>query len=205
MPNMNTRPLLPAVVLAGLLLSGCQTMSPNECKVANWSDLGLRDGLAGKPLSLLDERAHDCAEAGVAADTPRYLAGRDQGLREYCRIENAIPLGLNGSSYEGVCPPLLDVEFRRRHQAAYAVHDLRGSVEDLDRRSARLQHELREVDADEAKRLKAADKDDDRKRIRAEADERREKLRHELREMDKRLRHARDDLRSAEYVLDTMR
>jgi len=201
---MKYRHLLPAA-LAGLLLSGCQTVSPNECKVANWSDLGLRDGLAGKPLSLLDERAHDCAEAGVAADMARYVAGRDQGLREYCRIENAVPLGLNGSSYQGVCPPQIDIEFRRRYQAAYAVHELRSSVEDLDRRSARLQRDLREVDADEAKRLKAADQDDERKRIRADADERRERLRRDLRDLDKRLRHARDSLRSAEYTLDSLR
>ena len=126
-------------------------------------------------------------------------------MQTYCRLENAVPLGLDGKGYAGVCPARIDYEFRRRHQAGYAVHDLRNRVGDLDDRSDRLQRKLREADRDEDKQLKAADKDEDRKRIRKEFDERRRAIRNELGELDRALRRARDDLRAAEYTLDNLR
>lgn len=187
---------------AAAVLSGCQTMSPDECKVANWRDIGLRDGLKGEPVSLLSERSGDCAKAGARVDTVQYMAGREQGLQNFCRLDNAVPLGLIGASYAGVCPPMVDVEFRRRHQAARAVYDLRGRVSELGGRSERLQRRLRDADHDEDKQLKAADKDDDRKRIRKEFEDRRRQLRQELHELDRSTGRARDDLRSAEYTLD---
>ena len=194
-----------AALLMCALMSGCETMSPDECKLANWSDVGLRDGLAGQPLSLLNDRASDCAKAGSRVDTNLYLAGRDHGLQSYCRLENAAPLGLGGKGYAGVCPARIDYEFRRRHQAGYAVHDLRNSVSDLDGRSDRLQRKLREADRDEDKQLKATDKDDERKRIRKEFDERRRSIRNELGDLDRALRRTRDELRAAEYTLDNLR
>lgn len=195
--------LIMALMAAGAL-SGCETMSPEECRYANWNDVGLRDGLAGKPVGLLDERVKSCAKAGMPVDTRQYLGGRELGLRTYCQLDHAVPLGLNGDAYLGVCPPPIDVEFRRRYQMAYAVHDLRARVEQLDRRAERQQHELREIDLDEDKQLKAAGKDEDRQRIHHDADERRRHLRGEMHDLDRNLRDARDNLRAAERMLDTI-
>lgn len=194
-----------AVVLLGAALSGCQTMTADECKVANWSDIGLRDGMAGKAMTMLDERSEDCAKAGSRVDTPLYLAGRERGLASFCRIENAASLGLGGTTYAGVCPPHIDYEFRRHHQAGYAVYELRERVREQDERSEHVQRKLREADRDEDKQLKAAAKDDDRKRIRREFDDRRRGWRNELSDLDRSQRHARDELRAAESALDRMR
>lgn len=193
-----------AVLSLAALLSGCETMTPNECKTANWRDIGLRDGLKGETMALLQERIGDCAKAGVRADDTQYLAGREQGLQNFCRLENAVPLGLSGGGYAGVCSPMVDVEFRRRHQAARAVYDWRSRVSDFADRSERLQRRLRDADRDEEKQLKAADKDDERKRIRKEFDERRHNLRQDLRDVDRGTRHARDELRWAEDALDRL-
>lgn len=194
-----------AALLVATLLSGCDTMTPDECKSANWNDIGMRDGLAGKTMSVLNDHAKSCSKAGTAVDSANYIAGRERGLRTFCRLENAAPLGLNGSAYAGVCPAPLDFEFRRRHQAGYAVYTLRSQVDGLDSRGERLQRRLREADKDEAKQLAASDKDDERKRIRREFDERRRDVRNELRDIDRNLQGTRDALRSAEYSLDTMR
>jgi hypothetical protein len=202
---MHCRARAVAILLLTMALSGCETMTADECRVANWRDIGLRDGLQGETMAMLQERAGDCAKAGLRPDTAQYLAGREQGLQNYCRLENAVPLGLRGADYAGVCSPMVDVEFRRRHQAARAVYDLRGRLNDLDSRAERLQRRLRDADRDEDKQLKAADKDDDRKRIRKEFDERRRHLRQELHDVDRGTRHARDDLRSAEFMLDQLR
>lgn len=193
------------VLLIGFLVSGCETMSADECKFANWHDIGMRDGLDGKPLSLFSERSKDCSKAGSRVDSGIYMAARDQGLQSYCRIENAAPLGLAGKSYAGVCPARIDHEFRRRYQTGYAVHELRSKVAELDGRSDRLERRLREADRDEDKQLKATDKDDERKRIRREFDDRRRHMRNELGDIDREMRNARDNLRAAEYSFDSLR
>lgn len=194
-----------AVLLLSAALSGCQTMTADECKYANWNDIGLRDGLSGQPISMLTERVDDCTKAGTRVDTAVYQAGREQGLQSFCRLENAAPLGLSGTAYEGVCPARVDVEFRYRYQKGYAVYELRKQVSELDSRGERLQGRLREADRDEDKQLKAADKEDDRKRIRKEFDERRRHLRNELGDLDHSMQRTRDDLRAAEYSLDNVR
>lgn len=194
-----------AVLLLASVISGCQTMTKDECQYANWNDIGLRDGLSGQPLSLLSDRVNDCTEAGTRVDTPLYLAAREQGLQSFCRLENAVPLGLSGAGYAGVCPAQVDYEFRQRYQAGYAVHELRNKVGELDNRSDRLQRQLREADHEEHQQLKASDKDDDRARIRKEFDERRRHLRRELGELDRAIPHTRDALRAAEYSLDYLR
>jgi hypothetical protein len=202
-----TKKILECMTLLALaaLMAGCETMTADECKYANWSDIGMRDGLAGQPVSLLGERVKDCTKAGTPVDTARYMAGREQGLRSFCHLENAVPLGLSGKSYAGVCPALVDIEFRRRYRAGYAVHELRSKLSDLDARGERLQHKLHEADKDEDQQLKASDKDDERKRIRKEFDGRRHDLRKELSELDRATRNTRDALRDAEYSLDNLR
>ena len=166
-----------------LWLTGCTTMTPNECKAANWGEVGLRDGLAGAALSVLNDRVKDCAEAQVPVDTPRYLQGRDQGLLRYCRIENAVPLGLNGKSYDGVCPAGMDGEFRRRFKVGRDVHLARTELRSLDSRLSAAEE-----------RLRSAANDDDRRRAR-EA----------LRDLDADMRRALERVRDAEWVLDRLR
>ena len=172
-----------AVLACVTLLGACTTMTPNECQVAKWAEVGLRDGLAGEPLSVLNDRIRDCAEAKVGVDTPRYLQGRDQGLVSYCRMENAVRLGLDGKSYRGVCPVMVDPEFRRRFQVGREVHDARGELRNLDGRRTTLETRLRDAKTDEDKR----------------------RIRDELGDLDRDMRRARDRLRDAERNLDRMR
>lgn len=170
-------------VVLCLALAGCATMSADECRVANWNDVGLRDGMAGSALSKLDDRTKDCAEAKVSLDTPRYLQGREQGLQQFCRIENAVPLGLNGKNYSGVCPVAMDAEFRRRFRLGRDVYDARAALSSLEGNINNAEE-----------RLRIAATDDDRRRAR-EA----------LRDLDLDIRRARDRLRDAERALDRLR
>ena len=185
-------------------LSSCAVMSPQECQTANWRDVGLVDGLAGKPLAMLNTRSGDCAEANVRIDTPAYLKGREHGLQTYCRIDNATRVGIRGESYHGVCPPMVDEEFRYRHRLGYDVYQLREEVARLGNRSESLERRLRSKEKDHEKHLDAASKDDERKRLRHEHDDERRRVRKELKELDDSLRRARDRLRDAEWALDRM-
>jgi hypothetical protein len=187
------------------LLSACATMSPEECKVADWREVGQRDGLRGEPLSQLGAHAESCSKAGVAINAQAYRQGRDVGLRSYCRLENAVPLGLSGGHYSGVCPPELDAAFQQRYQVARAVHDLRGEVRSLDERTEMLERRLRDSNHEEDKRLKEARTDDERKKVRKTMDDERHDIRTQLEDTDHRLRRKRDDLRSAEFSLSNLR
>jgi hypothetical protein len=158
-------------------------MSPAECKNANWRDVGLRDGLAGAPLSELDERTKSCAEAGVQANATQYLQGRSQGLQSYCRIENAAKLGVEGKSYRGVCAPAFDVEFRRRFAIGHEVYEARNALRYQEGRSRSLEDKLRGADGNEERR----------------------RLREELSDLDRAIRRTRDRLRDAEWQLDRLR
>ncbi len=183
MKNHSTRLFLYAMMVFSALLGGCATMTADECKVANWSDVGLRDGLEGAALSRLDYRVKDCAEAKVAVDTPRYLQGRDQGLLQFCHLEKAVPLGLKGGNYEGVCPVGIDAEFRRRFRLGRDVYDARQAVRTLEGNINTAEE-----------RLRAAPNDEERRRAR-EA----------LRDLDFEIRRARDRQRDGERALDRLR
>jgi hypothetical protein len=194
-----------SVVVFVFLLSSCATMSPEECKAADWREVGQRDGLNGKPLSHLHDRAEDCAKVGVAVNTQTYTLGRDLGLRSYCRLENAVPLGLTGGTYAGVCPPEIDLVFQHRFQIARGVYDLRTEVKNLDSRTIDLERQLRDVSYGEDKRLKEAGSDEQRKRVRQSIDDERRRIRIDLSDADRQLRRKRDELRSAEYALSNLR
>jgi len=194
-----------SALLIALSLASCATMSPEECRFANWNDVGMRDGLDGKTLALLNTRVSDCAEAGVRVDGNAYLKGRDNGLRSYCRLENAAPLGLNGGSYEGVCPAQIDGEFRRRYQLGYNVYAAHAEVARIDNRMQWLEQRLRQLDRDEDRRLRDANKEDDRRRIRRDIDDERHRIRDELRDLDRAQYRAREASRYAEWTLSQLR
>jgi hypothetical protein len=194
-----------SVVVFGFLLSSCATMSPEECKLADWGAVGQSDGLDGKALTYLDGRTKDCAKVGVALNTQVYLHGRELGLRTYCRLENAVPLGLHGGTYAGVCPPEIDMLFQQRFQIARGVYDLRSDVRNLDVQIDNLEHRLRDLHQGEERRLKDAGSDDQRKKVRQAMDDERRSLRGEISDSDRRLRRKRDELRSAEQALGNLR
>lgn len=187
------------------LLASCATMSPEECKVADWHAVGQQDGLQGAPLSLLGQRAEDCAKVDVGIDTASYAKGRDLGLSSYCRLENAVPLGLSGASYAGVCPPAIDGLFRMRYQLARAVFALRAELREYHDRSDRLERRLRELHREEDRQLAAASTEQARNRVRKDMDQQSNAIRHELGETDRRLHRTRDALRGAEFDLGNLR
>jgi hypothetical protein len=168
-------------LLCTLALAACATMTADECRQANWYDVGLRDGRDGRAAGRLQEHREACAEAQVKPDEARYAQGRQQGLRDYCLPDNAVTAGLAGSSYEGVCPGGSDGLFARNHRAAHAVYEAKRSIADLDSEVSRKEAELRN------------DKTSDKRRT---------ELRSEIREIDRKRQVARDDLHTAERNLD---
>jgi len=118
--------------LFAVFFTGCATLSQQDCKRGDWFGLGVQDGRSGATSDRLNDHQKACSEYGVAVNDSQYFAGREQGIREYCRIENAFEEGLQGHDYRHVCPPSIDGVFSRYHAAAYAVHKERAELDRID-------------------------------------------------------------------------
>jgi len=71
------------------LLGGCATIPEDQCAKVDWYDLGVTDGRAGQVADRLLRHREACAGVQVVPDEQRYLQGRQEGLAEYCRPDNA--------------------------------------------------------------------------------------------------------------------
>lgn len=173
--------------------------------IADWRDVGQRDGMEGKPVTLLSARATACAESNVRVDNAAYLKGREAGLKTFCRFENAVQIGLNGGNYEGVCPAQIDREFRRRFEIGHNVHVARAEVARIDSAMRTTERRLQSLDRDEDKRMRDAKREDDRRRIRRDIDDERRRLRADMRDLDYSMRIAIDNARYSEMALAQLR
>jgi hypothetical protein len=187
-----------AVVIAGLALAGCASMSQGECLSGDWGPVGYQDGANGHPPSRLDDHAKACAAYGVRTDAQTYLDARERGLGEYCRPQRGYREGRMGRRYHGVCPSGLAAGFlagyddgRRLHDAEEHRDALREEVRRHDRRIGDINDELEEI----AEALDAPGLD---KRARGSLESDRRELRRKLRDIKARRDHAWHQERVAE-------
>lgn len=132
------------LVLAGSL-HGCATLDRHECLNADWRTIGYQDGVRGKVADVVGNYREDCAEHGVSPDLDAYLAGREQGLLEYCREANGFRVGHSGKQYQGVCPPDLEYAFRVGYRDGRVIYELAAEVRNSERELQRKKQSLEEL------------------------------------------------------------
>ena len=69
------------VSLAVLALSGCASMSSEECVATDWWAVGHEDGARGYTSERFSRHRTACAKHGITADFGAYKEGREQGLQ----------------------------------------------------------------------------------------------------------------------------
>jgi hypothetical protein len=109
-------------------LSGCASMSANECLVSDWSAIGYEDGARGYTTDRFSQHRKACAKHGVAADFEAYKRGREEGLLEFCQPTRGYTLGVNGGRYNGVCSAEVEPEFVQAYNAGHQLYSLRAAV-----------------------------------------------------------------------------
>lgn len=109
-------------------MSGCATMSGDECMTSDWSSIGYEDGARGYTGDRIGEYRKACAKHGVTPNLVDYQAGRDQGLREYCQPARGYNVGVNGGNYRGVCSIELEDNFLDAYNTGYHLYSLRSNV-----------------------------------------------------------------------------
>lgn len=117
-----------SAALVLLALSGCASMSRDECLTVDWRTVGFEDGVAGYSGDRIGQHRKACAKHGVTPDLSAYQAGREEGLREYCVPTNGFRLGSQGGSYNGMCPADLDPSFVDAYESGRQLHTLQSRL-----------------------------------------------------------------------------
>ncbi len=125
---MKTQGILAAMALVVAGLSGCATMSGDECLTSDWAAIGYEDGARGYTSDRLSQHRKACAKHGVTPDFAAYRDGREQGLVEYCQPGRGFDIGVNGGRYNGVCSVDLEADFLDAYNAGYHLYSLRSNV-----------------------------------------------------------------------------
>ena len=140
-----------------VLLAGCESMSKQECQVADWQRVGFNDGAGGQSEGRLAAYTEDCGEAGVKPDAQAYRRGWDSGILRFCTAANGWREGVQGhSGKNAVCQAQPGYEaFTRYLDAGMQVYRTSEQLRQNDYEINRLQ-----------KRLEASNVDEEKKRIR---------------------------------------
>ena len=87
-----------------LALTGCATLTKEECLSGNWEEIGFRDGTNGKTSAFLQSHAKACEKTGVRPVQSLWEKGRKRGLPVYCVPSKAFSEGKSGRRVNAVCP-----------------------------------------------------------------------------------------------------
>lgn len=150
-----------ALASAAFILSSCASLSPEQCRNADWRQIGFTDGANGEPASRLQSHASACSKADIKPDLDAYLSGRMEGLLSYCQPENGFQVGQRGRPENvGDCPPHLRAPFLDQYRQGREINALEGEVQRIrsmlendqnearrnDRRMEEIRKELRRAD-----------------------------------------------------------
>jgi hypothetical protein len=126
-------------------LSGCASMSGDECAMSDWHTIGFEDGSRGYTAERLGSHRKACARHGVAPDLRAYQAGREEGLREFCQPTRGFNLGANGGNYNGVCSTYEEPQFLDAYRSGYHLYNLRSSVDSATHQIESKRRELADI------------------------------------------------------------
>ena len=145
---MNNRIASLAVVFFALAVSGCASMSSEQCAFADWSAVGFEDGASGYTTERFSAHRKACAKHGITADFRAYQEGRDEGLVQFCQPSRGYNLGVNGGTYHGVCDVAMEEEFLDAYRVGHQLYSLRANVNTAHSRIAARKRELDQIEID---------------------------------------------------------
>ena len=89
------------IVISCLIISGCASLSPEECKQADWYLIGMTDAQKGYSKLRIDDHRKACAKVQVTPDLFTYQRGHEKGQKTYCTTPNGFAQGAAGTNYQG--------------------------------------------------------------------------------------------------------
>lgn len=134
------------VVCAVFLLSGCASISKDECMIGDWYSLGVNDGQKGELPTQFRTYQKECAEYGVTPDFKAYNQGHSQGLVSYCDYPHGEAHGRSGAEYNTACTGKLEPEFRQGYQVGIRWYKAKKVRDDYASRITDLEYRIRNLD-----------------------------------------------------------
>ena len=134
-----------AAVLSTLLVTGCASLSESQCVAGDWETVGYRDGLAGRQSTQLLSHQNACVKHGAVPDREDYLAGWEDGVRQFCLPGNGFSAGEAGSQFANVCPDDLQNAYYEAYQEGRRLYLAKAEIEALNREIARKEKRLEQL------------------------------------------------------------
>ncbi|WP_296642352.1 DUF2799 domain-containing protein [Roseinatronobacter sp.] len=135
-----------AAIAAFLVLTGCASLTQEECLTGDWGGIGQRDGAAGRVADTQFARhVKACADAGITPDRAAWQRGYARGLQNYCTPLSGLNEGVEGRRYRNVCPAATESAFLRGFQIGLDDHKAREDVRRVQLEIARLRARNNEI------------------------------------------------------------
>lgn len=137
--------VIATMMVSAAIMTGCATMSKTECQVADWYQVGTKDGSSGYDWNRLASHTKACAKVGIIPDRDVWEQGRQAGLKSYCTTANAYRLGRSGSRLNSVCPSELSDALYRANNYGYNMNRLEGQIDKDRKELKKLREELKKL------------------------------------------------------------
>jgi len=151
LPRSNILKFPVICILLICTISGCATLSKNECLNGDWLTIGYEDGAKGEPREQIGAHQEACSEYGITPDFTTYQKGYDNGLQLFCTPRNGFIRGKSGYQYTGICPEKLEIGFldgydggREIYQHTIKSNSLEEELGSMNSRIVAIEHEIRE-------------------------------------------------------------
>ncbi len=135
---------VPAVLLA---LGGCASLSKSQCLASDWQTIGYRDGVGGVSSTALLRHQNACVKHGIIPDREAYLAGWNEGVRQFCQPANGFSAGEHGAGFSNVCPPDMQNDFHSAYEEGRRLYVARSEIADLEHGIEEREQRLHDVKA----------------------------------------------------------
>ncbi len=116
------------IAVLTLTLSGCASLTQDQCQSGNWSEIGQSDAVSGYPAQRFNDHIKACQRYSITPSMAEYEKGYKQGLLRYCTLSNGFSVGRNGYSYQGICPIALEPTFTAGYRRGSNIHQIELSI-----------------------------------------------------------------------------
>ena len=138
-----------AFLAFALILGSCATLSEDSCRSGDWFSIGAADGADGRTPDYLQNHARACDDFGITPDPVAWEAGRQQGLRQYCTVENVYREGRRSRSLSPVCPASQIDRLQLANETGRTYRRIELEIERLERKIFDLNREALDLGADD--------------------------------------------------------
>ncbi|PZX46617.1 uncharacterized protein DUF2799 [Roseinatronobacter thiooxidans] len=132
------RAILSVLMLAAL--SGCASLSRDDCLQGDWASIGERDGTEGRAMEAQFARhVTACAKVEITPERGTWEQGYARGLATYCTPQTGLREGEAGRPYRDVCPAATEARFLQGYDLGQSAHRQRARIAEIGREISQLQ------------------------------------------------------------------